>query len=131
MPVQPFFHAALLWKRPFYCPIVENAPLSRVLYPFPFQFLKTFLGCTSFQIYFFLQSGAFHGRQDVRFKQQVLPSWGMQTRRCLFSAKPCLVSVYFMITFPMSLPFLEIVHVCLLVLRLLCLILSIQFSFDL
>ena len=39
-------------KRPFDCPVAGNAPLSRVLYPLPFQFLTTFLGCRSFKVIF-------------------------------------------------------------------------------
>ena len=52
MPVQPFSMQPYRGKRPFDCPVAGNAPLSRVLYPFPFQFLTTFLGCKVFHSFF-------------------------------------------------------------------------------
>ena len=52
-PVQPFFMQPYRGKRPLDCPVVGNAPLSRVLYPFPIQFLTTFLGCKVSHSYFF------------------------------------------------------------------------------
>ena len=72
-PVQPFFMQPYRGKRPFDCPVDGNAPLSRVLYPFPIQFLTTFLGCrVSHSYYFAIRS--FQGSQDVRTcKQMQLP----------------------------------------------------------
>ena len=70
-------------KRPFDCPVAGNAPLSRVLYPFPFQFLTTFLGCEVFHSYF-LQSGAF---KEVRMS-------GL-TNKCNYPGACRIVDAYF------------------------------------
>ena len=64
-PVQPFIMQPCRGKRPFDCPIAGNAPLSRVLYPFPIQFLTTFLGCKVSHSYY-LAIRSFQGCQDLQ-----------------------------------------------------------------
>ena len=109
MPDRHFFHAALSWKRPFDCPVAENAPLSRVLNPFPFQFFSTFLGRKFFHGYFFAIR-SLHGSQDVRSYQQMQLPWGLQNRRCLFSTQPCLVSLILRSRFQFLSLFLRLLH---------------------
>ena len=82
-PVQPFFMQPYRGKRPFDCPVAGNAPLSRVLYSFPFQFLTTFLGCKVFHSYF-LQSGAF---KEVRMS-------GL-TNKCNYPGACRIIDAYF------------------------------------